>query len=237
MNNLRKVCGLAVIVLAALPFSGCKKEVVPPGWVSFDRHQEQVELREKLEKENARLKKEKVDYHELAKNYGIYGTLENENKKLKRDILELDTTIRFGTDLYFKSREELKSLKRENFLLKKENQTARDYLESQGKYLSDISKEEINPLNSPLALEKAEHAKTRAEFARIKAESQRDWETYQTDLALKYRLIAGYIRREEFLLGKLREYIPNFQYSSEIFRPPSQIEIDDAKASINSKKN
>jgi len=102
-----------------------------------------------------------------------------ENKTLRVQLIWNEGTLSIGDKTLTNIIEENRTLRIKNFGLRRENQTARDYLENQGIYISDINGKEIDPTQNPLYLERARHEKTRADLVLAQTERDTDLSYYK----------------------------------------------------------
>jgi hypothetical protein len=138
--------------------------------------QEQFTLRtveyDKLSFENGELRREKdvLVGERLTYPRNTPEDVEKENKSLRLRLLKGDGTADVGYKMLCRSLESNADLRAENYALKKSNQKARILLEIQGIYLDCVKAEEIDPTETPLAIEKAEHNATKRRLERVLAE-------------------------------------------------------------------
>lgn len=118
-------------------------------------------------------------------------------KELQWELYRSDQFITIGRKWYQNLVEETRELRKENTGLKKQLQSARDYLEMKGVFLSDITNKVYNITEGPLYLEKLARQRAEEQFRQEKAE--RDVSTRVLERKISE------LNRELYLVGQERD--------------------------------
>lgn len=203
--------GLVVLSLA-LPMSvtGCSYQAPKPSEAESQRVSQlesrlatledtNKELDDQLKKnqqEYARTKIElqdvKTERDSLSAERGLYprSTPEDvvkENKDLRKRIVYNNTLSRLGYKEVLSLDDEVNDLRIENLKLKRQNKNAATYLEKQNIYIGDLTGRELPETESPLGIEKAEHATTKTRLKAKEEEAKQAREQREIDKG-KYEL-------------------------------------------------
>jgi len=120
-----------------------------------------------------------------------------ENKCLRLQLLKNDVTSSIGYRSLNDMLEDNRTLRVENWKLKRENQSARNYLEVQGIYLSEVTGKKADFTQSPLYLEKAEHKTTRGKLKLIEEEGKAARIFYELETLKKDQELAKTINERD----------------------------------------
>lgn len=105
-----------------------------------------------------------------------------DNQRLKIELLKNNGTTEAGFERFLDQLEELRTLRTRLYIKTKQIENARPHLEKYNIYLSELTGKILDPAQSPLTLEKAEHAKTKSEIELLKSQYKMQENKYLTDI-------------------------------------------------------